>query len=147
MCAGGLDTIPLPGDINEDQLFRILGDVDTLACKWQKPLAACLLPIPGKKPGDRTEFDDPRDHPLERLARETGRRGIEQGNLRRRKPVVVPADGGVLVHCHWEGAVAPGALAMPRARAIDSRPSRSFCFNGAEAGSAARLRNSRGSFS
>src|SRR5439155_17253218 len=27
VCAGGLDTIPLPGDITEEQLARILGDV------------------------------------------------------------------------------------------------------------------------
>ena len=60
VCAGGLDTVPLPGDTSEDQIARILGDVATLAYKWQKPLAVRLLPIPGKKAGDRTEFDDPR---------------------------------------------------------------------------------------
>jgi hypothetical protein len=60
VCAGGLDTVPLPGDVSEEQVARILGDVATLAYKWQKPLAARLLPVPGKKAGDRTEFDDPR---------------------------------------------------------------------------------------
>jgi hypothetical protein len=60
VCAGGLDTVPLPGDVSEEQIARILGDVATLAYKWQKPLAARLLPVPGKKAGDRTEFDDPR---------------------------------------------------------------------------------------
>src|SRR5579863_9449409 len=60
VCAGGLDTIPLPGDISEKQLAQILGDVATLAFKWQKPLAARLLPINGKKAGDRTEFEDNR---------------------------------------------------------------------------------------
>jgi uncharacterized protein len=60
VCAGGLDTVPLPGDVTEEQIARILGDVATLAWKWQKPLAARLLPVPGKKAGDRTEFDDPR---------------------------------------------------------------------------------------
>ena len=58
VCAGGLDTIPLPGDVSEQQIARILGDVATLAYKWQKPLAARLLPAPGKKAGDRTEFGD-----------------------------------------------------------------------------------------
>jgi len=60
VCAGGIDTVPLPGDITEQRLARILGDVATLAYKWQKPLAARLLPAPGKKPGDRTEFGDAR---------------------------------------------------------------------------------------
>lgn len=60
VCAGGLDTIPLPGDISEDRLARILGDVATLAYKWHKPLAARLLPAPGRKAGERTEFQDGR---------------------------------------------------------------------------------------
>jgi uncharacterized protein (UPF0210 family) len=60
VCAGGLDTIPLPGDIGEDRLAHILSDVATLAYKWQKPLAARLLPAPGRKAGERTEFEDSR---------------------------------------------------------------------------------------
>lgn len=60
VCAGGLDTVPLPGDISEERLARILGDVASLAYKWNKPLAARLLPVPGGKPGDRTDFGDPR---------------------------------------------------------------------------------------
>jgi uncharacterized protein len=57
VCAAGLDMIPLPGDTTEEQLGRILGDVASLAFKWQKPLAARLLP--GGKPGDRTDFGGP----------------------------------------------------------------------------------------
>ena len=60
VCAGGLDTVPLRGDITEQQIARILGDVASLAYKWNKPLAARLLPAPGKKAGDRTEFEDSR---------------------------------------------------------------------------------------
>jgi len=60
VCAGGLDTVPLPGDVTEEQIARILGDVASLAYKWRKPLAARLVPAPGKKAGDRTAFDDPR---------------------------------------------------------------------------------------
>ncbi len=60
VCAGGLDTIPLPGDISEDRLARILSDVATLAYKWKKPLAARLLPAPGRKAGERTQFEDSR---------------------------------------------------------------------------------------
>jgi uncharacterized protein (UPF0210 family) len=59
VCGTGLDTIPLPGDVTEDQLIRILGDVASLSVKWHKPLSARLLPIAGKKPGDMTELDDP----------------------------------------------------------------------------------------
>jgi uncharacterized protein (UPF0210 family) len=59
VCGTGLDTIPLPGDISEDQLVRILGDVASLSVKWHKPLSARLLPIAGKKAGEITELDDP----------------------------------------------------------------------------------------
>ena len=60
VCAGGIDTVPLPGDVSEQRIARILGDVATLAYKWNKPLAARLLPAPGKRPGDHTEFGDSR---------------------------------------------------------------------------------------
>jgi hypothetical protein len=56
VCAGGVDTVPLAGDTSEDAIARIVGDVATLAFKWNKPLAARLLPSPGKKVGDLTEF-------------------------------------------------------------------------------------------
>jgi uncharacterized protein (UPF0210 family) len=56
VCAGGADTVPLPGDVSEEQIARILGDVAWLAYKWNKPLAARLLPAPGKHAGDATEF-------------------------------------------------------------------------------------------
>jgi uncharacterized protein (UPF0210 family) len=60
VCAGGLDTIPLPGDTSEEHIAHILSDVASLAYKWKKPLAARLLPVPGKKAGDRTQFTDSR---------------------------------------------------------------------------------------
>ena len=59
VCGTGLDTIPLPGDITEQQLELTIGDMASLAVKWHKPLSARLLPVTGKKPGDMTEFDDP----------------------------------------------------------------------------------------
>jgi len=58
VCAGGLDTVPLPGDVSEEQIARVLGDMASLAYKWNKPLAARLLPSPGKKAGQRTEFTE-----------------------------------------------------------------------------------------
>ena len=33
------------------------GDVAALAWKWHKPLSARLLPVKGKKAGDKTDFD------------------------------------------------------------------------------------------
>ena len=56
VCGTGLDTVPLPGDVSEQQLARIIGDVASLAVKWHKPLSARLMPAPGKKAGDATEF-------------------------------------------------------------------------------------------
>ncbi len=56
VCATGVDTVPLAGDTGEDAIARIIGDVATLAFKWNKPLATRLLPAPGKKVGDMTEF-------------------------------------------------------------------------------------------
>jgi hypothetical protein len=57
VCGTGLDAIPLPGDVSQQQLERIMGDVASLAFKWHKPLTARLIPAPGKKAGDRTDFD------------------------------------------------------------------------------------------
>ncbi len=59
VCGTGLDVIPLPGDISNEQLEKILGDVASLSVKWHKPLSARLLPVAGKKAGDQTEFEDP----------------------------------------------------------------------------------------
>jgi hypothetical protein len=57
VCGTGLDTVPLPGDVSEDRLVRIFGDVAALAYKWHKPLSARLQPVKGKQPGDQTDFD------------------------------------------------------------------------------------------
>lgn len=57
VCGTGLDTIPLPGDVSEEQLTAVLLDVATLGWKLGKPLSARLFPIPGKQVGDLTDFD------------------------------------------------------------------------------------------
>jgi hypothetical protein len=59
VCATGLDTVPLPGDVSEEQLARIIGDVASLAYKWKKPLTARLLPVKGAVAGQKSHFDDP----------------------------------------------------------------------------------------
>ncbi len=60
VCGTGLDTIPLAGDITQQQIERILSDVAMLAFKWKKPLSARLLPVKGKSAGERTAFNDSR---------------------------------------------------------------------------------------
>jgi len=59
VCATGLDTVPLPGDVTPEQIARIYGDMATLAYKWNKPLTARLQPAPGKHAGEMTDFQDP----------------------------------------------------------------------------------------
>jgi uncharacterized protein len=57
VCGTGLDTIPLPGDTSEEQLYAILLDVGALSLRLNKPLTARLMPIPGKSVSDATEFE------------------------------------------------------------------------------------------
>ncbi|MGB7873463.1 MAG: DUF711 family protein [Anaerolineales bacterium] len=57
VCGTGLDTIPLPGNVSADQIAALLLDLSALALRLDKPLTARLMPIPGKKAGDPTEFD------------------------------------------------------------------------------------------
>lgn len=59
VCGTGLDTVPLPGDVGRGLLEGILLDVAALALALDKPLTARLMPVPGKKAGERTEFDFP----------------------------------------------------------------------------------------
>lgn len=56
VCGTGLDTMPLPGDVSEQDLTGLLLDVAALATRLGKPLTARLMPIPGKKAGDETSF-------------------------------------------------------------------------------------------
>lgn len=57
VCGTGLDTVPLPGDTTADQLVPLLLDLSALALRLDKPLTARLMPVPGKKAGDETNFD------------------------------------------------------------------------------------------
>ena len=59
VCGTGLDTVPLPGDVSEERLVQIYGDVAALAWKWKKPLSARLQPVKGKINGNRTDFNSP----------------------------------------------------------------------------------------
>jgi len=57
VCGTGLDTVPLPGDASDAELAGILLDMATLAIRLDKPLTARLMPIPGARAGDMTQFD------------------------------------------------------------------------------------------
>ena len=57
VCGTGLDTVPLPGDTTADQITPLLLDLSALALRLDKPLTARLMPVPGKKAGDPTDFD------------------------------------------------------------------------------------------
>ncbi|UCC64607.1 MAG: DUF711 family protein, partial [Anaerolineae bacterium] len=59
VCGTGLDTVPLPGDTSPEALAAILLDVAALAQRLAKPLTARLMPVPGKRAGERTSFDFP----------------------------------------------------------------------------------------
>lgn len=59
VCGTGIDTVPLPGEVSIEQLERIVGDMAMLAVKLRKPLSARLMPVKGKREGERTEFKDP----------------------------------------------------------------------------------------
>ncbi len=59
VCGLGLDTVPLPGDTDSDELAAIILDMATLAARLDKPLTARLFPVPGARAGDRTAFDFP----------------------------------------------------------------------------------------
>ncbi|MBK9604689.1 MAG: DUF711 family protein [Anaerolineales bacterium] len=57
VCGTGLDTVPLPGDVTADEMSPLLLDLCALALRLDKPLTARLMPVPGKRAGDATEFD------------------------------------------------------------------------------------------
>ena len=59
ICGTGLDTIPLPGDVDHSSLTALLIDLGALALRHDKPLTARLMPIPGKSAGDEVHFDFP----------------------------------------------------------------------------------------
>jgi len=59
VCGTGLDTIPLPGDVDLESLAAVLMDLGAISLRQNKPLTARLMPIPGKVAGDEVAFDFP----------------------------------------------------------------------------------------
>jgi uncharacterized protein (UPF0210 family) len=54
VCGTGLDAVALAGDAAPEAIRRILLDVAQLSLQLGKPLTARLLPIPGRKAGERS---------------------------------------------------------------------------------------------
>ena len=59
VCGTGLDVVPLAGDTRANELAASIRDVAALSTKLHKPLSARLFPVPGKKAGERAEFNNP----------------------------------------------------------------------------------------
>lgn len=56
VCGTGLDTIPLAGDTSEAAIAALLLDLAALSMKLAKPLTARLIPVPGVREGETTNF-------------------------------------------------------------------------------------------
>lgn len=59
MCGTGLDTVPLPGDVEPEQIAPLLLDLGAISLRHNKPLTARLMPLPGKSAGDEALFEFP----------------------------------------------------------------------------------------
>ena len=59
VCGVGLDMVPIPGDVSQEQLEALLLDVGVMAVKLKKPLSVRVLPVPGKRAGELTQFQSP----------------------------------------------------------------------------------------
>ena len=56
VCSVGLDMVALPGDISEETLAAIIADEMAIGVINRKTTATRLIPVPGKKPGDKAHF-------------------------------------------------------------------------------------------
>ena len=56
-CGCGIDMVPLPGDILEEEISSLILDVAGMAITLQKPLGLRILPIPMKQANDFTSFN------------------------------------------------------------------------------------------
>ncbi len=57
VCGCGIDMVPVPGDILEEEIAAMIMDVSSLAITLNKPLGVRILPIPGKKGNELTGFN------------------------------------------------------------------------------------------
>jgi len=56
VCSVGLDMVALPGDTSAETLSGIIADEMAIGMINKKTTAARLIPVPGKKAGDRVFF-------------------------------------------------------------------------------------------
>jgi uncharacterized protein (UPF0210 family) len=56
VCSVGLDMVPLPGDTSAETLSAIIADEMAIGVINKKTTAARLIPVPGKKAGDKAHF-------------------------------------------------------------------------------------------
>ena len=59
VCGVGVDTVPVPGNVSQDNLTSLILDVAALAGRWNKALSVRVFPVPGIKAGEMTTFDSP----------------------------------------------------------------------------------------
>ena len=59
VCGVGVDTVPIPGDVDPNELASLFLDVAAVADRWDKSLTCRVFPLVGKKAGEMTEFDIP----------------------------------------------------------------------------------------
>ena len=57
VCGCGIDMVPVPGDILEEELSAMIVDVAAMANILNKPLGFRILPIPSKKANELTNFN------------------------------------------------------------------------------------------
>ena len=59
VCGVGVDTVPVPGNVSQDDLTSLILDVAALAGRWNKALSVRVFPVPEVKAGEMTTFDSP----------------------------------------------------------------------------------------
>jgi len=57
VCGCGLDMVPIPGDVFDEEIASIILDIAALSTTLDKPLGVRILPIPMKKEYELTAFD------------------------------------------------------------------------------------------
>ena len=57
VCGIGLDTVPIPGDTDEEKIAAIMRDTGMMAFRLNKPLTVRLFPVPGLEAGEITAFE------------------------------------------------------------------------------------------
>lgn len=59
VCGVGVDTVPVTGNVSQDNLTSLILDVAALAGRWNKALSVRVFPVPGVQAGEMTTFDSP----------------------------------------------------------------------------------------